>query len=105
MRGSFTGRRCNAGNSRIGPVLLGVAGAMAAALTSVAPAHAASIGGGFDICTALRNGTSLASIEALLEARGYSGSDAGRLTGVTIRRQCPDQAANAMAQLRRAQGS
>jgi hypothetical protein len=67
-----------------------------------APAQAASIGTSFDVCAALRNGTSLATIEAALEARGYSASNAGALTGITIRHQCPDQAANVMAQVQRA---
>ncbi len=89
--------------TKIGPILLPAAGAVAAALTFVAPAQAASIDSRIDICAALRNGTSLASIEAALEARGYSGSDAGRLTGLTIRQHCPDQAANAIAQVRRGQ--
>lgn len=78
--------------------------ALAAALTLVAPAQAAMIDSRFDICSALRNGTSLASIEATLEARGYSASNAGALTGTTIRQHCPDQAAGVMAQLTRQRG-
>lgn len=84
------------------PVLLLVMGAVVAALTFVPPAQAASINTRFDICAALRNGASLASIEAALEARGYSPTRAGTLTGRTIRRLCPDQAANAIAQVQRA---
>ncbi|HXS84395.1 MAG TPA: DUF732 domain-containing protein [Mycobacterium sp.] len=80
-----------------------VAGAvMAAALTLPAPADAAAIDSRFDICAALRNGTSLASIETTLEARGYNATNAGVLTGTTIRQHCPDQAPNAMAQVRMA---
>jgi len=73
---------------------------MATALTFPAPAEAASIDSRFDICAALRNGTSLASIETTLEARGYNATNAGVLTGTTIRQHCPDQAPNAMAQAR-----
>jgi hypothetical protein len=69
-----------------------------------APAQAATIDARFDICTALRNGASLATIETTLEARGYSASNAGALTGTTIRQQCPDQAAGVMAQLARQRG-
>jgi hypothetical protein len=79
---------------------LPIACALAAAVTFVAPAQAASIDTRFDICAALRSGTSLASIEAALEARGYSASNAGALTGITIRQHCPDQAANAIAQVK-----
>jgi hypothetical protein len=75
------------------------AAALAAAFTLAAPAQAATINTRFDICAALRNGTSLAAIETTLEARGYSASNAGALTGITIRQQCPDQAAGAMAQI------
>jgi hypothetical protein len=51
-----------------------------------------------DICAALRSGTSLAAIETTLEARGYNATNAGVLTGTTIRQHCPDQAGNAIAQ-------
>ena len=78
--------------------------ALAAALTLAAPAQAATIDTRFDICAALRNGTSLATIETTLEARGYSASNAGALTGTTIRQQCPDQAAGVMAQIARQRG-
>lgn len=81
--------------------LLPIACALAAAVTFVVPAQAASIDTRFDICAALRSGVSLASIEAALEARGYSASNAGALTGTTIRQHCPDQAANAIAQVKR----
>lgn len=84
--------------------LVVAATALAAALTLAAPAQAASIDTRFDICSALRNGTSLASIETTLEARGYSASNAGALTGTTIRQHCPDQAAGVMAQLSRQRG-
>ena len=40
------------------------AAALAAAFTFAAPAQAASIDTRFDVCAALRNGTSLATIEA-----------------------------------------
>ncbi|MGB9250958.1 MAG: DUF732 domain-containing protein [Mycobacterium sp.] len=76
--------------------------AMVAALTLPAPAEAATIDSRFDICAALRNGTSLAEIETTLEARGYNATNAGLLTGTTIRQHCPDQAGNAMAQARNA---
>jgi hypothetical protein len=82
------------------PLIL-AATALASALTLAAPAQAASIDSRFDICAALKNGTSLASIESTLEARGYSASNAGALTGITIRQQCPDQAAGVMAQIAR----
>ena len=82
------------------PLVLG-ATALAAALSLAAPAQAAAIDNRFDICAALRNGTSLASIETTLEARGYSATNAGAFTGTTIRQQCPDQAAGVMAQLSR----
>jgi hypothetical protein len=77
--------------------------ALAATLLA-APAQAASVDARFDICSALRNGTSLASIETTLEARGYTASNAGALTGTTIRQQCPDQTARVMAQLARQRG-
>ena len=79
--------------------LFAAAGALTAAFA--APAQAASVDSRLDVCAALRNGTSLASIEASLEARGYSATNAGVLTGTTIRQQCPDQTANAMAQAQR----
>jgi len=84
--------------------LFAAAGALTAAFAFAfaAPAQAASVDSRLDVCAALRNGTSLASIEASLEARGYSATDAGVLTGTTIRQQCPDQTANAMAQAHRA---
>jgi hypothetical protein len=75
------------------------AATLAATLTLAVPAQAGTINTRFDICAALRNGTSLASIETTLEARGYSASNAGTLTGITIRQQCPDQAAGVMAQI------
>jgi hypothetical protein len=86
------------------PVLFAAAGALTAVLALAAPAQAASIDSRFDICAALRNGTSLATIETTLEARGYSASNAGALTGTTIRQQCPDQAAGVMAQITRQRG-
>jgi hypothetical protein len=88
--------------STIRSLLLAAAGALVAASTFAAPAQAAATDSRFDLCAALRNGTSLAAIETTLEARGYSASKAGALTGTTIRQQCPDQAANAMAQAQRA---
>ena len=86
------------GHSIIRWSIFAAGAAMAAALTLSAPAEAASIDSRFDICAALRNGTSLASIETTLEARGYNARNAGVLTGNTIRQHCPDQAPNAMAQ-------
>jgi hypothetical protein len=84
-------------------VLAGVAAAVlaafAAALAIAAPARAAAIDSNFDICGALRGGTSLSSLETSLEARGYSATKAGTLTGNTIRLQCPEQAAPVMAQI------
>jgi hypothetical protein len=82
--------------------LFAAGAAMAAALALPAPADAATIDSRFDICAALRNGTSLASIETALEARGYNATNAGTLTGNTIRQHCPDQAPNAVAQVRMA---
>ncbi|HEY4797049.1 MAG TPA: hypothetical protein VII18_23625 [Mycobacterium sp.] len=76
--------------------------AMVAALTLPAPAEAGTIDSRFDICAALRSGTSLAAIETTLEARGYNATNAGVLTGTTIRQHCPDQAGNAMAQVQNA---
>jgi hypothetical protein len=90
------------GNSVIRTSLLAAGAAMITALTLAAPAQAAAIDSRFDICAALRNGTSLASIETTLEARGYNARNAGVLTGTTIRQHCPDQAPNAMAQARAA---
>ena len=81
--------------------LIPAAAALSTALTLAAPAQAATINNRFDICGALRSGTSLAAIETTLETRGYSASNAGTLTGITIRQQCPDQAAGVMAQLQR----
>lgn len=82
----------------IAPFIVAAA-ALAAVLTLAAPAQAASVDSRFDICAALRNGTSLATIESTLEARGYSATNAGVLTGTTIRQHCPDQAAGVMAQI------
>jgi hypothetical protein len=82
--------------------LLVAAGALVAASTFAAPAQAATVDTRFDVCAALRNGTSLAAIETTLEARGYSASKAGALTGTAIRQQCPDQTANATAQAQNA---
>jgi ABC-type multidrug transport system fused ATPase/permease subunit len=79
--------------------MLAAAAALVAVLTLAAPAQAATIDSRFDVCAALRNGTSLATIETSLEARGYSASNAGALTGIIIRQQCPDQAAGVMAQI------
>ncbi len=84
------------------PFVFATAAALAAVLTLAAPARAATVDSRFDICAALRNGTSLASIETTLEARGYSATNAGALAGTTIRQHCPDQTANVMAQLRTA---
>ena len=88
-------------NSIIRWSIFAAGAAMAALITLPAPADAATIDSRFDICAALRNGTSLASIESSLEARGYSATNAGVLTGTTIRQHCPDQAANALAQAQR----
>ena len=88
--------------STIRSSLLAAGVATVAALTLAAPAQAATIDSRFDICAALRDGTSLASIETTLEARGYNATNAGVLTGTTIRQHCPDQAGNAMAQAQKA---
>ncbi len=77
---------------------LAAGAAMIATLTLAAPAQAATIDSRYDICAALRGGTSLAAIETTLEARGYNATNAGVLTGTTIRQHCPDQTANAEAQ-------
>lgn len=82
----------------LGPFIF-AATALTTVLTLAAPAQAATINNRFDICGALRSGTSLATIETTLEDRGYSATNAGALTGTTIRQQCPDQAAGVMAQL------
>jgi predicted PurR-regulated permease PerM len=82
----------------VGPFIFAAA-ALTTVLTVAAPAQAATISNRFDICGALRSGTSLATIETTLEDRGYSATNAGALTGTTIRQQCPDQAAGVMAQL------
>ncbi len=78
--------------------LFAAGAALAAALALPAPADAATIDSRFDICAALRGGTSLAAIETTLEASGYNATNAGVLTGTTIRQHCPDQTANAEAQ-------
>jgi hypothetical protein len=78
--------------------LLAAGAAMIAMLTLPAPAEAAAIDSRYDICAALRSGTSLAVIETTLEARGYNATNAGVLTGTTIRQHCPEQTANAVAQ-------
>jgi Protein of unknown function (DUF732) len=88
-------------NSIIRWSIFAAGAAMAAMISLPAPADAATIDSRFDICAALRNGTSLASIETSLEARGYNATNAGTLTGTTIRQYCPDQAGNAMAQAQR----
>ncbi len=90
--------------STIRPLLLAAASGVIAASAFAAPAQASATDTRFDVCAALRNGTSLAAIETTLEARSYSASKAGTFTGTTIRQQCPDQAANAMAQAQRAGG-
>ncbi len=82
----------------VGSLIVAAAG-LAVLLTVAAPAQAVSVDSRFDICAALRNGTSLATIESTLEARGYNATNAGTLTGTTIRQHCPDQAAGVMAQL------
>jgi hypothetical protein len=86
------------GHSVIGLSLFAAGAAMIATLTLTVPAQAATIDSRYDICAALRGGTSLAAIETTLEARGYNATNAGVLTGTTIRQHCPDQTANAEAQ-------
>jgi len=81
--------------------IVAVAAGLAAVLMLGAPAQAATVDNRFDICAALRSGTSLATIESTLESRGYSASNAGALTGMAIRQHCPEQAAVVMAQLSR----
>ena len=80
-------------------MLAGGVAALGATFALAAPAQAGTIDNRFDICAALRSGTSLASIETSLEARGYSATNAGAMTGITIRQHCPDQAAGVMAQI------
>lgn len=92
----------SSGHSVLRSSLLAAGAALVATLTLAAPAQAATIDSRFDICAALRDGTSLASIETTLEARGYNATNAGVLTGTTIRQHCPDQAGNAMAQAQKA---
>jgi uncharacterized protein DUF732 len=94
MRHATTNR-----HSIIRPSLLAAGAAMIATLTLAAPAQAAATDSRYDICAALRSGTSLAAIETTLEARGYNATNAGVLTGTTIREHCPDQTANALAQM------
>jgi hypothetical protein len=86
------------GHNIIRAFFLAAGAAMIAALTLAGPAPAATIDSRYDICAALRGGTSLAAIETTLEARGYNATNAGVLTGTTIRQHCPDQTANAEAQ-------
>ncbi len=86
------------GHSVIRSSLLAAGAAIIATVTLAAPGQAATIDSRYDICAALRNGTSLAAIETTLEARGYNATNAGVLTGTTIRQHCPDQAPNAVAQ-------
>jgi hypothetical protein len=93
MRHTTTNR-----HSIIRPSVLAAGAAMIVMLTLPAPAEAAATDSRYDICAALRSGTSLAAIETTLEARGYNATNAGVLTGTTIRQHCPDQTANAVAQ-------
>jgi hypothetical protein len=86
------------GHSIFRSSLLAAGAAMVAAVTLAGPAQAAAIDSRYDICGALRNGTSLAAIETTLEARGYNATNAGILTGNTIRQHCPDQASSALSQ-------
>lgn len=86
------------GHSVFRASLLTAGAAVVATLTLSAPAQAATIDSRYDICAALRNGTSLAAIETTLEASGYNATNAGVLTGTAIRQHCPDQAPNATAQ-------
>lgn len=87
------------GHGIIRPSLFAAGAALIATLTLAAPAQAATIDSRYDICAALRSGTSLAAIETTLEARGYNATNAGVLTGTMIRQHCPDQTANAEAQV------
>jgi hypothetical protein len=75
----------------------------ASTIALAAPAHAARVVTTFDICAALRHGASLGVIESTLTAGGYSSSDAGALTGRTVRDHCPDQISNVTAQVHAAQ--
>lgn len=90
------------GHKIIHSSLLAAGAAVAATVTLAAPAGAADVNSRYDICGALRDGTSLAAIETTLEARGYNATNAGVLTGNTIRQHCPDQTSNAVAQAQRA---
>jgi hypothetical protein len=92
-------RQISNGHNTLGSSLIAAAAAVTA-LTFAAPAHASAIDSQFDICAALRGGTSLAAVETTLEARGYTATNAGVLTGTTIRQHCPDQTSNAEAQVR-----
>lgn len=86
------------GHSSVRFPLLAAGAASVAMLTLAAPAQAATVDSRYDICAALRSGTSLAAIETTLEARGYNATNAGVLAGSVIRQQCPEQAPLAMAQ-------
>src|SRR3978361_1294954 len=94
MRHTTTNR-----HSILSSSLLAAGSALVATLTLAAPAQAAATDSRYDICAALRSGASLAAIETTLEARGYNATNAGVLTGTTIREHCPDQTANALAQV------
>ena len=52
------------------------------------------------ICTQLRAGVSLVSIEKTLVASGFTPSDAGTYAGTTIRTQCPDLIPAVRAQMK-----
>lgn len=82
-------------------VILAAAAALALLLPSP-DANAATANSAFNVCAALRGGTSLASIESTLTARGYSEHDAGAFTGAEVRDHCPDMRANVVAQVRAA---
>lgn len=77
-----------------------VISAAIAMITLAVPGHAATVVNSFDVCSALRSGASLASVEVALEDRGYSALNAGTFTGTTIRKLCPDQAARVVARLK-----
>jgi hypothetical protein len=86
------------GHRMIRAAPLAAGAAIFATLALAVDTQGAVIDSRFDICAALRDGTSLAAIETTLEAHGYTATNAGVLTGKTIRQHCPDQATNAMAQ-------
>lgn len=76
-----------------------IASTLLVAILLAPNARAATIGDSVNICAELRAGTTLASLENILETRGYTARDAGTYTGVTVRDHCPDLISAVKAQL------